>query len=56
MVELEGLSMEIRRISREKRGFVFSHRVPNFFRDHYDHPIVEDGVRLADMVYLKRNL
>lgn len=40
----------------QKRGFVYSHRIPNFFTDHYDHPIFEDGVRLADMVYFKRNL
>lgn len=35
-------------------GFVFSHRVPRFFTDYYDHPIWEDGVQLVDMVYLKR--
>ena len=40
----------------QKRGFVYSHRVPHFFTDHYDHPIIEGGVRLVDMVYLKRNL
>ena len=37
-------------------GFVHSHRVENFFTDHYDHPIVEEGVVLRDMVYLKRTL
>ena len=40
----------------EKCGFVRSHIVPNFFTDHYDHPIYECGVRLVDMVYLKRLL
>lgn len=40
----------------QKRGFVYSHRVPNFFTDYYDHPIIEGGVRLVDMVYLKRKL
>ena len=35
-------------------GFVPSHRVENFFTDHYDHPICEDGILLRDMVYLKR--
>ena len=40
----------------QKRGFVYSHRIPHFFTDHYDHPIIEDGVELIDMVYLKRNL
>lgn len=34
-------------------GFRLSHRVPHFFTDHYDHPIVEDGVQLVDMVYLR---
>ncbi len=37
-------------------GFVFSHRVPDFFTEHYDHPIFEDGVQLRDMVYLKKDL
>ncbi len=40
----------------EKCGFVRSHVVPNFFTDHYDHPIYECGVLLADMVYLRRPL
>ena len=40
----------------EKCGFVRSHIVPNFFTDHYDHPIYEDGVQLVDMVYLRRAL
>ena len=37
-------------------GFTFAYRVPNFFPDHYDHPIVEDGVLLTDMVYFQRQL
>lgn len=40
----------------EKCGFAYSHRVKNFFTNHYDHPIYEAGVQLADMVYLRRNL
>ena len=40
----------------EKCGFIRSHIVPNFFTDNYDHPIIEDGVQLADMVYLQRPL
>ena len=40
----------------ERCGFVRSHRVKNFFTDHYDHPIFEGGVRLTDMVYLRRAL
>lgn len=35
-------------------GFIESHRVKNFFVDNYDHPIIEDGQQLFDMVYLKR--
>ena len=35
-------------------GFTESHRVKNFFTDHYDHPMFEDGKQLGDMVYLKR--
>lgn len=38
----------------EKCGFTESHRVKNFFTDHYDHPIFEAGKQLVDMVYLKR--
>ncbi len=40
----------------ERCGFVRSHRVKNFFTDNYDHPIYECGVRLADMVYLRKKL
>ena len=40
----------------EKCGFVRSHIVPNFFTDHYDHPIFEGGIQLVDMVYLRRAL
>ena len=40
----------------EKCGFARSHRIPNFFIDHYDHPIYEAGVQLVDMVYLRKPL
>ncbi|UTC76964.1 GNAT family N-acetyltransferase [Treponema sp. OMZ 799] len=40
----------------EKCGFIRSHTVKNFFIDHYNHPIYENGIQLVDMVYLKRNL
>lgn len=36
-------------------GFEYSHRKENFFIDNYDHPIIEDGILLKDMVYLKKN-
>lgn len=32
-------------------GFEYSHRIENFFTDNYDHPMIEDGVLLKDMVY-----
>lgn len=40
----------------ERCGFVRSHTIPNFFTDNYDHPIIEDGVLLVDMLYLQRPL
>ena len=40
----------------EKCGFARSHTIPNFFTDNYDHPIIEDGAELVDMVYLQRPL
>ena len=40
----------------ENSGFVFSHRLENYFLDHYDKPIFEDGIQLKDKIYLKRNL
>ena len=40
----------------EACGFCRHHLVRNFFTDHYDHPIYECGVQLADMVYLQRKL
>lgn len=40
----------------EKCGFVRSHRIKNFFIENYDHPIYECGIRLADMVYLQREI
>ena len=37
-------------------GFRESHRVANFFTDHYDHPIFEAGRQLVDMVYFQMKL
>lgn len=37
-------------------GFVRSHRVKNFFTDHYDHPMFEGDIQLIDMIYLKKDL
>ena len=38
----------------EKCGFREHHRLKNFFTDNYDHPIIEAGIQLVDMVYLSR--
>lgn len=38
----------------EDCGFKISHRIKNFFVDHYDHPMYDNGVRLIDMIYLKK--
>ena len=40
----------------ESCGFKKSHVIKNFFTDHYDHPMFEDGIQLVDMVYLKKKL
>lgn len=40
----------------EKCGFVRSHVVKDFFTNNYDHPIIEGGVLLRDMVYLKKTM
>lgn len=40
----------------EKCGFIRSHRIKNFFTDHYDHPIYEYGIQLVDMVYLQKKI
>ena len=40
----------------EKCGFQYSHRIQNFFIDHYDHPIIEGDKQLIDMIYLQKTL
>lgn len=40
----------------ESCGFVYSHRIPDFFVDNYDHPIFEEGKQLKDMIYLKKTI
>ena len=40
----------------ERCGFVRLHVVKDFFTDHYDHPIIEGGVLLRDMVYFKKSI
>jgi ribosomal protein S18 acetylase RimI-like enzyme len=40
----------------ENSGFVFSHRIENYFIEHYDEQMFEHGVQLKDKVYFKRAL
>lgn len=40
----------------QRCGFVLSHRIPHFFTENYDVPIIDEGVLLDDMVYLKKEL
>lgn len=37
-------------------GFTYSHTVPDFFTTHYDHPVIDDGILLRDMLYYRRSL
>lgn len=37
-------------------GFRESHRIKNFFTDHYDHPIYDCEKQLIDMIYFKKVL
>lgn len=40
----------------EKRGFARVGRIPRFFADNYEKPIVDGGVLLVDMIVLERKL
>ena len=40
----------------ERCGFVETYRLRNFFTENYDHPIVECGTQLIDMVYLEKRV
>lgn len=40
----------------EKCGFTRSHSIKNFFTDNYEHPIIEDGVQLVDMIYFQKKI
>jgi len=40
----------------ESCGFEKSHIIKNFFIDNYNHEIIEGGIKLVDMIYLKKNL
>lgn len=38
----------------EHCGFTYARRVPDFFTTRYDHPIIEGGKQLRDMLYFQR--
>ena len=38
------------------RRFTETHRLPNYFIENFDHPIIDNGVQLRDKVYLERKL
>ena len=40
----------------EACGFARHHVIPNFFTENYDHPILEGGVLLRDMIYLQKEI
>ena len=40
----------------ESCGFVRTYTVPDFFIDNYDHPIIEGGVQLRDMIYFEKKI
>lgn len=37
-------------------GFQYSYTIPDFFTLNYDHPIVEDGKILRDMLYFRKEI
>ena len=37
----------------QKFGFIYSHKIKDFFVDNYDHEMYEEGKQLIDMIYLK---
>lgn len=37
-------------------GFRYSHTIPDFFTLNYDHPIIEDGKELKDMLYFHKRI
>lgn len=37
-------------------GFILSHRLENYFIEHYDQPMFDSSIQLKDKVYLKMDL
>ena len=40
----------------ERCGFVFSHRLENYFTEHYKEPMFDGGIQLIDKVYFRKEL
>jgi len=40
----------------ENCGFTLSHRLENYYIEHYKEPMFDAGIRLKDKVYLKKTL
>lgn len=40
----------------EKCGFTITHKIPNYFIEHYENPIFEGKSQLKDKIYLRRKL
>ena len=40
----------------KNNGFTYSHTVPGFFTANYDHPIIEEGKTLTDMISFRKKL
>ena len=40
----------------ERCGFVYSHRLKDYFLEHYDSPIFDGDIQLKDKVYFRMNL
>ncbi|MCL2889159.1 MAG: GNAT family N-acetyltransferase [Eggerthellaceae bacterium] len=40
----------------QRCGFALSHRLENYFVEHYEEAMFEDGIQLIDKVYLKKAL
>lgn len=40
----------------ESCGFERAFKIKNFFTDNYDHPIIENGIQLVDMIYFQKKI
>ncbi|MDD8055618.1 MAG: GNAT family N-acetyltransferase, partial [Thomasclavelia ramosa] len=36
-------------------GYVYSHRIENFFIDYYPNKIIENGMQATDLMYFKKS-